>query len=439
MVGKANGQTTGQAQSSSAQVAGLGANLAPDTGKPLTKNMSIRFASGFALVSILWALPFFMGASVLLPHIFEDMPGVSAENAIAVVNSVSAVFSLVANIVFGALSDMSRFKVGKRTPWVVIGGIIAAVGYIGAFNSHTLTMVVVGWCVVQVGLNCIIAPAVAVLSDRIPELSRGTFSALYGAGMIVGQQLGTFVGSFFLGNVHAGAILGTVIFFFSGIIVVLIWPREKSAATNDTKVSAVDILRSFIPPTKNSRDFYLALGGRLVFVIGAFMISGYQLLILEKYINLSLEESKTALQVIALITVVTTIAASAISGPLSDFLKRRKIIVAASTVLFAVGLVIPFLVPTTTGMYVYSALAGIANGCYMSVDQALNVDVLPNPEEAGKDLGILNLSNTVGQVLAPVFTTKVIAMTGGYKMVFPVAIVFLLIGTFFIMAIRKVK
>ncbi|BDR52472.1 hypothetical protein KIM372_03790 [Bombiscardovia nodaiensis] len=417
----------------------LATNLAPDTGKPLTKSNSIRFACGFALVSILWALPFFMGASVLLPHIFDGMKGVSAEGAIGLVNSISAVFSLVANIVFGALSDMSRFKVGKRTPWVIVGGIIAAVGYVIAFNTQSLAIVVAGWCVVQVGLNCIIAPAVAVLSDRIPELTRGTFSALYGAGMIVGQQLGTFVGSFFLSNVHTGAILGTAIFFFSGIIVVLVWPREQSAATNATKVSAAEIARSFIPPTKGARDFYLALGGRLVFVIGAFMISGYQLFILQKYINLSLDDAQTALQVLSIITVITTIAASAVSGPLSDFLQRRKIIVAASTVLFAVGMAVPFFMPSATGMYIYAALAGIANGCYMSVDQALNVDVLPNPEEAGKDLGILNLANTVGQVLAPVFTTRVIAMTGGYKMIFPVAIVFLLVGTFFIMAIRKVK
>nr|WP_269088610.1 MFS transporter [Bifidobacterium aemilianum] len=415
------------------------ANLAPDTGKPLSKIASIRFASGFALVSILWALPFFMGSSVLLPHIFDGMAGISAEGAIGTVNSVSAIFSLLANIIFGALSDMSRFKIGKRTPWIIVGGIISAAGYAIAFNSQSFMIIVAGWCVVQVGLNCIIAPAVAVLSDRIPELTRGTFSALYGAGMMVGQQMGTFVGSFFLSNPNAGAIVGTTIFFFSGIIVVLVWPRETSAASNATQVSTGKIIHSFVPPTKSCRDFYLALGGRLVFIIGTFMISGYMLFILQKYTHLSLEDSQTALQIIAVITLITTIAAAAVSGPLSDFLQRRKIIVAASTVLFAIGMAFPIFMPTATGMYIYAALAGIANGCYMSVDQALNVDVLPNPEEAGKDLGILNLANTIGQVLAPVFTTKVIAITGGYQMVFPVAIVFLLIGTFFIMAIRKVK
>lgn len=230
-----------------------------------------------------------------------------------------------------------------------------------------------------------------------------------------------------------------VIFLFSGILTVLIWPRERSAANTVVERTWADVGRSFVPPTRNARDFYLALLGRFTFVIGCFMISGYQLYILQKYCHLSDSAAASTLQVMALISVVTTILAAVVSGPLSDFLQRRKIIVAVSCVVIAVGMVFPFFMPNPTGMFIYAALAGIGNGCYMSVDQALNVDVLPNAEEAGKDLGILNLANTIGQVLAPGCTTLVIGMFGGYRMVFPVAIVCLLVGTFFIMMIRKVK
>ncbi|RDX26361.1 transporter, partial [Bifidobacterium breve] len=43
-------------------------------------------------------------------------------------------------------------------------------------------------------------------------------------------------------------------------------------------------------------------------------------------------------------------------------------------------------------MYLYAGIAGFGYGVYSAIDQALNVDVLPNKEEAGKDLGILNLA-----------------------------------------------
>lgn len=412
-------------------------NLAPDTQKPLEHK--IRFATGFALVSILWAIPSTMGSGVLLPQVFSGIKGISAEGALGTMNAVSSIFALISNIVFGTFSDISKFKIGKRTPWIVAGGVIGAVGYFLTAHSTSLVWMVIGWCIVQVGINCLIAPAVAVLSDRIPEDVRGTFSALYGAGQIVGMQAGNFIGSFFLTKLNTGLTIGTCLFLFSGIITVLIWPREKSAENNTKATSVGDILKSFIPPTKNCRDFYLALFGRLAFIIGTFMIFGYQLLILERYIHLSVQQAATATQILSIVTLITTILASMVSGPLSDFLHRRKFIVAIACIIIALGMLVAWVMPTTTGIYIYGALAGLGNGCYMSVDQALNVDVLPNPQEAGKDLGILNLANTIGQALAPAFTTLFIGITGGYHGVFPVAIVFLLVGTIFIMMIRKVK
>ncbi len=418
---------------------GVDPSLAPDTGRRLNSAEKVRFAIGFVLVSLLWAAPFTMGSGVLLPQIFNSLHGVSAEAALGTMNSIGCVFALVANVVFGALSDMSRFRVGKRTPWIVLGGIIGALGFLLVIQSHTLPMIIFGWCIVQVGINCLIAPAVAVLSDRIPESTRGTYSALYGASQVIGQQLGTIIGSSFMANIHTGLVVAMIIFLFSGILTVLIWPREKSAANTVVERTWADVGRSFIPPTKNCRDFYLALLGRFTFVVGCFMIQGYQLYILQKYCHLSDAQAASTLKVMALISVVTTILASVVSGPLSDFLHRRKVIVATSCLILAVGILFPFLMPTATGMYFYAALAGIGNGCYMSVDQALNVDVLPNAKEAGKDLGILNLANTIGQVIAPGCTTLVIGLFGGYRMIFPVAIACLLVGTVFIMMIRKVK
>lgn len=94
--------------------------------------------------------------------------------------------------------------------------------------------------------------------------------------------------------------------------------------------------------------------------------------------------------------------------------------------------------PTALGMMLYAGIGGVGYGIYIAVDQALNVDVLPSADEAGKDLGILNLANTVGQVLAPVATGAIVVATGSYAQIFPVAIVSVLIGAVVIMLIKKV-
>lgn len=178
--------------------------IAPDTGRPLTRVEKIRFGIGFCLFSAIWMTAGTSGSQVLLPQRFTNL-GVGVPEAIlGTMNSVGCVFALVSNVIFGALSDMSHSRLGKRTPWVVAGGIVTALGYFYTSQAVTILTIVAGWCLVQVGVNMMIAPAVAVLSDRIPESTRGTFSAFYGGGSIVGQSLGTLIGARFIGHMQIG-------------------------------------------------------------------------------------------------------------------------------------------------------------------------------------------------------------------------------------------
>ena len=112
--------------------------------------------------------------------------------------------------------------------------------------------------------------------------------------------------------------------------------------------------------------------------------------------------------------------------------------VVVASVCFAIGIAMPWIMPTSMGMYLYAAIAGLGYGVYTSVDQALLVDVLPNKEEAGKDLGILNLATTLGQMLGPVIMSSVV-LALGYVFAFPIAIAFALVGCVFIMLIKNVK
>ncbi|TCE39639.1 Sucrose transporter [Bifidobacterium longum subsp. longum] len=381
------------------------------------------------------------GSQVLLPQRFTELGIGVPEVILGTMNSVGCVFALIANIVFGAMSDITRSRFGKRTPWIVCGGFITAAGYLLAANSAALAGIVAGWSIVQVGVNMMIAPAVAVLSDRIPESTRGTFSAFYGGAQIVGQSAGTFMGAQFIKHMGAGFLTGAVLFAITGIIAVLVWPRERSSKNDEVAaktLSISDILRSFILPTRNCRDFYLALVGRLLLMVGWSMVATYQLYILQKYVGLSVDESGTVISTMSVISMIVLIVTSMISGPISDRLHRRKIIVAVGSVIIAIGIAIPIMMPTALGMMLYAGVAGTGYGIYIAVDQALNVDVLPSQEEAGKDLGILNLANTVGQVLAPVIVGGVVA-TSSYATIFPIAIVCVLVGAVVIMLIRKVK
>ena len=169
------------------------------------------------------------------------------------------------------------------------------------------------------------------------------------------------------------------------------------------------------------------------------MINVYQLYIIQNYIGQSVKESAVTVSVVAMLMMVMSLVGSFISGPVSDLIGRRKAPVVVASVLFAIGIAMPWLIPSTLGMYLFAGIAGLGYAVYSAVDQALLVDVLPNKEEAGKGLGILNLATTLGQAVGPTITSVVKTTTGTYTPAFAISIVMAVCAAVFVLRIQKVK
>ena len=344
-------------------------------------------------------------------------------------------------------SCCSRF--GKRTLWIASGGVLCGLCVFGLTVADSLPMILLLWCGIQLFYNWMNAPFVATMADRVPDKFRGTVSSFMGGGGVLGQTAGALVGSMLIDNIPLGFSLGALGFGLVGIIVVGIWPREASNLDEQrVPLNLRNVLRAFVPPHgKGSGNFYYALLGRMMMVAGYQMITGYQLYIVKYYVfsDSGLDAaglSKAAAGVIAVMSVITMIAsllAALVSGPISDRLAMRKIPVALASCLFAVGAAMPWILHSPMGMYLFAAIAGFGYGTYNAIDQALNVSILPNPKEAGKDLGVLNMANTLSSVIGSALTSTVVALTDNYQLVFPVCIVVVLVAAALIMRIRGVR
>lgn len=89
-------------------------------------------------------------------------------------------------------------------------------------------------------------------------------------------------------------------------------------------------------------------------------------------------------------------------------------------------------------MVVYGLLAGLGMGIFFAVDQALNLEVLPNPQTAAKDLGILNLANTGSQIIGPIVAAAIVtASHGSYFGIFPVCAGLALVGGIMILFVNE--
>lgn len=400
-----------------------------------------RYYIAFLLFALLWMGGLAVVSAVLLPQHLKDVTGdANAATAVfTVLNSVTAVASLVSNLLFGNLSDRTRSRFGRRTPWILGGGIVAGVSLFltGVFTNPWL--IGFWYCVCMFGLNAMIAPIIAALSDRVPEDMRASMSAFMALGQTIGQSMGTIIAAYFINMTVPGFLVAGILMGISGLTAVLVWPTEKSSKDLPAvKGGLGDLLASFVPPTKGARDFWLAFLGRTALIFGYYMILNYQLYILQDYVGQDKTTSAGTLAVMSTLVMVFGLIGSLGSGFISDKIGKRKVPVALACLFMAVGYALPWIFKTSWSMLAFAALAGFGYAVYGAVDQALNIDVLPDPESAGKDLGILNIATTLGQMVGPILT-GVIVINAGYAFVFPVAIAFSVLAVVFFFMIRSTK
>lgn len=408
-------------------------------GLETPRKINWRVAIAITLGGMLWIAPYIGTLSVLLPSLVARVAPDDKVQIVAVLTISGAVLSLVTNIILGALSDATRTRIGPRAPWIIGGAAVGAVALYLLSTATAVSMLILWWCVYMVGLNAIIAPMVAVISDDVPAKHRGTVSAMYGVGMLIGATGAVIVAAQFVADPSAGLRIFAVCTALSAVVFVAFRPLTSNVNADRVKVSFKELARTFRPPTTGARDFYFALSGKFALVAGTYAITNYQFYILTDYIKLGESEISTIIAIGGGITLVTGLVFGLVSGSLSDRLGRRKPFVIGAAVLVAIGTMFPLIAPFGWAMLVAATFSGIGNGAYQAVDQALNVDVLPNPESAAKDLGILNVANSGGQILGPVVMSTLVTITGGYQAGFVAAGLLVIISAFLIMLIRSVR
>lgn len=361
--------------------------------------------------------------------------------ALGFVISLSTIATMFIQPLVGVFSDRTRSRLGRRAPWMLYGAVIGAVALVGLRFSPTITMVAVFWMIAQAVLNGALTPMTATVADRIAENKRGTVSSMAGLGNIVGGIVGAILAGALFG------VLGLNIYILWGVLVALgvvmfVW-RNPDTSTKDMNVPPFKwgaFLRGFVVPLR-AADFRWVWIARVLLVFGYTVSSALSLYMLQSYVQpgLSAEEATSLAPLFAIAGLPFTVIAVIFAGRISDKVGRRKPFIIVASLLMALSMAIPLISPTVPALFIQGILGALAFGIFLPVDQALFIDVLPDQESAGRDLGIAAVATNLGQALGPVLAAQVVVLTGGYQMVWASALILVLVAAFAIIPVRGAR
>jgi MFS family permease len=387
-----------------------------------------------AAANLTWLLPVTASGTLLLA-LFGEWDDATKISRYSTLSVISAVAAMVANLVFGILSDRTRSGLGRRAPWILGGSVGAAVCGSAMSYLDSFPLMVVVWIGFQVSLNAVVAPLGAVVADRVPAAGLGKASSWIGVGTLLGRG----AGGVLAGMLVAAPILGLRWVFWliplGALLLVFLAPDRSSRDLPRGPFVLREFARSLLPP--RDADLLWAIACRLLALLGIDLVLVYQLYVMTDYLGLATKQAGSTIAAASLITVFVAGLATAVAGPMSDRVGQRKPFIIVSATVGAAAMV-PLLISSSLWAYFTFVVVGaLGFGGFLAVDQAVMAEVLPQAEAHARDLAFLNVANTVPSLLAPVIAASVVTSLG-YHVLFALGIAIAVAGGLCILPIRRV-
>ena len=369
----------------------------------------------------------------------QIVPG-DAAGPISQVLCAGALVALVSNPIFGALSDRTRSRFGRRKPYLVLG-VIAGFGALTLISvAGSVRTIMLGWCLAQLAYNAVLAALVAIIADRIPASQRGTVVGILGVCMPVGQITGTFLVQLFAPDLYLALLVPGSIGLIGVLALALALSRAPAAIAAPEAAAAPS--EPAVPANpRRHRDFAWAWLSRVHFVVGSVFLQAYLPSLLLGMLKFDVADVPRLIFRATLVQAAMSVLWSVAGGRLSDRLGRRKPVAMVGSTLQGMGLWLVAIAPSYTVLLLGVAVAGIGHGVYEGVNLALVTEVLPDRgRHAAKDLGLLNIANALPQVAAPLAAPVILgASHENYTLLFLIAGALPVIGAALLVPVKRAR
>ncbi|MFI8193219.1 MFS transporter [Streptomyces sp. NPDC085946] len=361
--------------------------------------------------------------------------------ALGQVLSVGALLAMLGNPVFGALSDRTTSRFGRRRPWLIGGMTAGLAGLAVVAVGGSVPVLVLGWAVAQLGVNAALAALTACIPDLIPPRQQARVSGIVGLTISLSMIAGSALAQAFADSMALAFLVPGVVGFAAVALLAAVLKDRPARAGAFEPYGVREFARSFWVDPRRHPDFAWNFAGRFLVFTGISCVTSYQVYFLMDRLGYTGSAVTDKVLVGTLVMVAATVAGSLLGGQLSDRSGRRKPYVLAASLVLAVSLAM-IAGAQSFGTYLAAvAVFGFGEGLYLSVDVALAAAVLPDPEESAKDMGVLNIGNALPQSLVPIAAPALLALGGGgnYGALFLFGAIAAVLGAVAVQFVRSVK
>ncbi|MGZ3639369.1 MAG: MFS transporter, partial [Ktedonobacterales bacterium] len=371
-------------------------------------------------------------------------------------SALGSVVALLVQPTIGAVSDRTPGTLGRRRPYIIVAAFLLLLGAFQLATARAIAAFAIGFFVFQIASSVCTAAYQSLLPDRVPQEQRGTASGYMGLMTIMGNVVslalaGILLSSVTLTSISSVAIerganifyaLTAFVLLVSVVITIMGVPDEP---LTQAKVPApTGIRRRFaymwIDPWRHKNFTW-------VFLTRAFVMLGLTLFLtfIEYYFaNVAgVTNFIQATATLAVLALLGAVCSAFLLGILSDRVGRVPLVLFASLCM-AIAATAFLVLPAGAPLWPLGLLFGLGYGAYTSVDWALAVDVLPSASDIGKDMGLWSTATTLPAIVAPLVGSLVLTLASrvgttaaGYRLVFALAAIFLILGAFCVRFVRE--
>jgi len=153
----------------------------PTPGAPLGRLLALVLPATTAMYGLFQGIQ-----QILLPAQVEHIDAAAKVGNLALLTTLAAIASMIALPTGGAVSDRTRSRFGRRTPWIVIMSAVSALLMVVMGLSTNLGVLALAYMLLWFVANFYQGAISAILPDRVPVERRGVASAVIGLGTPLG-------------------------------------------------------------------------------------------------------------------------------------------------------------------------------------------------------------------------------------------------------------